>query len=230
LAELEETNEKQIGFLWYNKDENNQYLGFSDGLYDPDYDEIEYIKESSMDYRLLGQKGQEGVPTDKDSLELAADLSESTSYLNNISNLISKDVVRTLNTFKSRVTTVPDWVGKIDTAITEIKESHEVLVSKRKAMEDTYAEFLAWNASIQAEKEKRVYLQDKNIIEGNHWNDYEEDDDGNKTYSYPNLFVWKSNPYDLYGSVKTEITSIQGLITQLLTDSKTILNDGFSGF
>jgi hypothetical protein len=34
MVVTEADNEKNIGFLWYNKDENNQYLGFSDGLVD----------------------------------------------------------------------------------------------------------------------------------------------------------------------------------------------------
>jgi hypothetical protein len=27
------TNLKKIGLVWYNKDENNKYVGFSDGIY-----------------------------------------------------------------------------------------------------------------------------------------------------------------------------------------------------
>ena len=34
------TNKKKIGLVWYNKNEVDKYLGFSDGYYDPDYDEI----------------------------------------------------------------------------------------------------------------------------------------------------------------------------------------------
>lgn len=34
LIVTEADNEKNIGFLWYNKDANNQYLGFSDGIVD----------------------------------------------------------------------------------------------------------------------------------------------------------------------------------------------------
>lgn len=49
------TNLKNIGLLWYNKDEFNSYLGFTDGLYDPDYDELEYLKESNTDSRLVAQ-------------------------------------------------------------------------------------------------------------------------------------------------------------------------------
>jgi hypothetical protein len=34
------TNRKKIGLVWYNKNEFDKYLGFSDGYYDNIYDEI----------------------------------------------------------------------------------------------------------------------------------------------------------------------------------------------
>jgi len=47
------TNLKKIGLVWYNKDEDNQYIGFSDGIYQPDYDELTYLEESATDTRLI---------------------------------------------------------------------------------------------------------------------------------------------------------------------------------
>jgi hypothetical protein len=35
--------------LWYNKDSNNKYIGFSDGLYDPLYDELDYLEKAYVD-------------------------------------------------------------------------------------------------------------------------------------------------------------------------------------
>jgi hypothetical protein len=39
-----ETNLKRMGLIWYNKDENDKYIGYSDGIYsDPEtdpYDEL----------------------------------------------------------------------------------------------------------------------------------------------------------------------------------------------
>ena len=67
---------KKIGLLWYNKDENNNYLGFSDGVYASNYDELTYLQASKMDTRLLAQRGREGIPTDRDSLNLAANIEE----------------------------------------------------------------------------------------------------------------------------------------------------------
>ena len=43
-----ETNEKDIGFLWYNKDEVNNYLGFSDGLVDFETRNGETVYENKL--------------------------------------------------------------------------------------------------------------------------------------------------------------------------------------
>jgi hypothetical protein len=52
-------NTKNINLLWYNKDESNKYIGFTDGIVDRDiegniiqYDEIEYMNNTKADARL----------------------------------------------------------------------------------------------------------------------------------------------------------------------------------
>ena len=54
----EEDNQKRIGFLWYNKDENNQYIGFNDGIVDfetDDYDNIEYTSKKDANGNEVGE-------------------------------------------------------------------------------------------------------------------------------------------------------------------------------
>jgi hypothetical protein len=46
------TNQKRLKLLWYNKDEFDNYLGFSDGIFDPDYDELRYLELSRVNNRL----------------------------------------------------------------------------------------------------------------------------------------------------------------------------------
>lgn len=46
-AEDSVNNTKRIGLTWYNKDEYDNYLGFSDGIFDPEYDEEEYLTEKN---------------------------------------------------------------------------------------------------------------------------------------------------------------------------------------
>ncbi len=85
-------NTKNISILWYNKDENNRYLGFSDGIYDPNYDEITYIKLANESNRLAVQAAKGTVPDDVNALTLAADIEEAQPYITNIQSLITKDL------------------------------------------------------------------------------------------------------------------------------------------
>lgn len=87
------TNLKTIGLLWLNKDDNNQYIGFSDGIYDYDYDELDYLTKSTTDARLMAQKGRENIPMDKTSLELAANIEEAVPAILNAVDVVNKDLI-----------------------------------------------------------------------------------------------------------------------------------------
>ena len=65
---------------WYNKDSEARYIGFSDGIYDKDYDEDKYNAVVADYYRLSGQKSA-SVPDDKDALELSARLAAISSAI-----------------------------------------------------------------------------------------------------------------------------------------------------
>jgi hypothetical protein len=47
--------EKTLSFIWYNKDSDNKYIGFSDGIYDENYKEIDYRKKVENNNELIGQ-------------------------------------------------------------------------------------------------------------------------------------------------------------------------------
>lgn len=111
----DDTNLKKIGLLWYNKDDNNQYIGFSDGIYAPKYDELEYLQLARMDTRLLAQKGREGVPTDKQSLTLAANIEEAVPLIQKARDVANQDLYRVLTEFNNKV-------SKIDPMTTELKK------------------------------------------------------------------------------------------------------------
>ena len=66
---------KRLGFVWYNKDDSDEYVGYSDGICDSNYDEIEYLRTKTLDSRLVAQQGKE-VPNDEQSLRLAANVAE----------------------------------------------------------------------------------------------------------------------------------------------------------
>ena len=92
----DDSNLKTMGILWLNKDDNNRYIGFSDGVYDKDYDELDYLERAKEDTRLLDQKGKEGVPQDKTSLNLAANIEEAEIAILKAVDLITKDLTTTL--------------------------------------------------------------------------------------------------------------------------------------
>ena len=103
------TNLKKIGLLWYNKNELNQYLGFSDGIADLDengkiipYDEINYLIESKKSTRLASQMGKENVPKDPAGLELAALTDEAFAAIEEIKTLINEDLINTLENYKTK--------------------------------------------------------------------------------------------------------------------------------
>lgn len=81
--------QKNIGYYWFNKSDENEYLGFSDGVYIDEnnlgyynYDEINYLETKKTDTRLLAQKGKKNIPIDENGLELAADVEEITEIIN----------------------------------------------------------------------------------------------------------------------------------------------------
>ena len=111
------TNEKRLGLLWYNKNDLNEYLGFSDGLYDPDYDEIEYLDLAKEDTRLTVQMGRDGIPTDRDSLNLAANLEEAIPLITKAMKVVTQDLTTTLRALRSQVEGITTFTNEIDKLI-----------------------------------------------------------------------------------------------------------------
>lgn len=143
----DDTNRKKIGLVWYNKDEDNRYVGFSDGVYGSVinevtnafgqveevaevYDEIKhYIKPSSTELRLTSQKGRLDIPEDEVSLRLAANIEEASSILYKISSMLTQDLGRELNYFL-------DLSKGWDTLESKIESLSEQLMNASAAMRD----------------------------------------------------------------------------------------------
>jgi succinate dehydrogenase flavin-adding protein (antitoxin of CptAB toxin-antitoxin module) len=102
LADDESTNTKGVGLLWYNKNDAGQYLGFSDGLYDKNYDEIAYLELSERDSRLLAQQGKD-VPLDENGLDLSADIVDAEKLLKKLKTSITQDLYQMLYAFRARI-------------------------------------------------------------------------------------------------------------------------------
>ncbi len=97
---------KSIGLLWYNKDDNGKYIGFSDGLFGDaetyDYDELAYLKDYEQESRLLNQEGKE-VPTDKEGLTLSADLNDMNRIITDLRAAIGVDLWNTLQQYQKEI-------------------------------------------------------------------------------------------------------------------------------
>lgn len=118
------TNQKTLGFLWYNKTEDNKYIGFSDGIVTRnedgsifDYDEITYLNDSEVDARLMAQKGKT-VATDTIGLDAAASIEEAEPILNQCSKLITSDLTNTFKSFKDRLRGLVELQEEIDDILT----------------------------------------------------------------------------------------------------------------
>ena len=97
---------KSIGLLWYNKDDNGKYIGFSDGLFGDaevyDYDELAYLEDYEQESRLLNQEGKE-VPTDKEGLTLSADLDDMNRIITDLRAAIGVDLWNTLQQYQKEI-------------------------------------------------------------------------------------------------------------------------------
>lgn len=99
----DKTNDKSMGLVWYNKTENDEYIGFSDGIVELDsdnqiiqYDEIDYLEKNYAEARLIAQKGKSGIPTDELSLTLAANIEESEPFMTQTYEALTTDLSNVL--------------------------------------------------------------------------------------------------------------------------------------
>jgi hypothetical protein len=103
FAATNETNTKRIDLLWYNKNEDNQYLGFTDGVEKPDYDEVDYLNLTETERKIIAQKGKGNIPTDRNGLLISANAEESFSILESSKRLVEKDLKNTIEAFRDRL-------------------------------------------------------------------------------------------------------------------------------
>lgn len=102
--------QKDVSILWFNKDENNNYIGFSDGIYDSSYSEDAY-NQSQEDYLAkLKYTSSDYAPNYEESLQL----------------YVSKDQI---NTYKNEIiktqTKIENSIGQIKNIATDIQQLEE---------------------------------------------------------------------------------------------------------
>jgi hypothetical protein len=79
-------NSRDISLIWYNKSGANSYIGFSDGIYDPYYDEIEYLTKLEKHNDLKAQTVKD-VPNDEIGLQVSKTTSD---ILNNMETILTE--------------------------------------------------------------------------------------------------------------------------------------------
>ena len=145
------SNSREIGLLWYNKNEDNTYIGFSDGIYDPTYDEIQYLKDTEQDSRLVSQLGKD-VPTDEAGLTVSADLEEVLPLLKTLRDTVTRDLNTNVRAFQEQVQTISQAtnLGNNFTAVlNSISTTGKTITESRDTLKEEYTAILSAARKIQ---------------------------------------------------------------------------------
>ena len=142
----DETNNKHLGLVWYNKDELDGYVGFSDGIVDSDYDEIQYLKASYADTRLTRNANKGTIANDELSLTLAANIEDSEPYMQNVYKALTTDLSTELQALGRQLTgwpTLQTELNKFISAWGEGAEKNTALLTEARNTAETAVENLA---------------------------------------------------------------------------------------
>ena len=145
------SNSREIGLLWYNKNEDNTYIGFSDGIYDPTYDEIQYLKDTEQDSRLVSQLGKD-VPTDEAGLTVSADLEEVLPLLKTLRDTVTRDLNTNVRAFQEQVQTISQATNLGDsftTVLNSISTTGKTITESRDTLKEEYTAILSAARKIQ---------------------------------------------------------------------------------
>lgn len=88
--DYDKTNyKKSIYSTWYNKDDNNTYIGFTDGIVDMEYDEDAYYEKYNSEMKGATLVTLEkGIPNIKEALQIYANTKSLTEYYTQLKNHI----------------------------------------------------------------------------------------------------------------------------------------------
>lgn len=142
------SNSRDIGLLWYNKDENNTYIGFSDGIYDSGYDEITYLEISEVDSRLVAQMGKD-VPNDETALGISADIEEAQPIFKNLRNALTRDLRNNLTAYQGQTKSIETFNDDFDLLLSKISTVGQQIEEDQKTMTEEYAKILSAAKKIQ---------------------------------------------------------------------------------
>lgn len=198
LADNESVNTKGIGLLWYNKNDAGQYLGYSDGIVDRDYDEIEYLQLSEHDSRLLAQQGKD-VPLDEIGLDLSADIVDAEKLLEKLTTSITQDLYQMIWAFYSRIEGVVN-----DTENNDLENYFNNLTNAQTGL------IAAAGKQLDEDSKKMVDYYLAKLSNARDKMDGEEYEPTTLTYNLPNKMVEKAQ--NVVNAVLSQDTTTPGLL------------------
>ena len=138
---LEVTNTKKLSVLWYNKDENHKYIGFSDGKYyftgegdnkiSAVYPEEEYLAAVAEDNRLRAQRS-ESVCDSFEALDAADNYHRASLKIRETLGYVENTFIKKMYAFKRELTgfaiaqvAVDNWVQNVNANLSDAKREYE---------------------------------------------------------------------------------------------------------
>lgn len=152
------TNQKAIKLIWYNTDDKNRYVGFSDGIVDNTYDEMDYDKKTNNHNRLMLQASQGNVPNDYSGFELGARMNEIGNINTSLKKLIDKDLYSNLKKFRNDLAPVNNSKinASFQTIINYMENEGQAILTQLDSLYNFYLQGLNFAA---AASQKKLYYQ-----------------------------------------------------------------------
>lgn len=218
-------NSRDMGLLWYNKDKDNTYIGFSDGLYDPEYDELEYLDISEVDSRLTSQLGKD-VPTDEAGLEVSADLEEAQPLFKSLRNSLTRDLRNNIYAYQEQIQSLTQFKDDFNYLLSLISETGKKVEEYQEIMNKEYEAILSAARKIQEGTLVAKPQQTITIIDvGNKVNIVLDEVTSFLNDTKSEIKENYSGFMSIYDTYETRITKVQATIQNYLTQLNMLLND-----
>lgn len=218
-------NSRDMGLLWYNKDEDNTYIGFSDGLYDPEYDELEYLDISEVDSRLTSQLGKD-VPTDEAGLEVSADLEEAQPLFKSLRNSLTRDLRNNIYAYQGQIQSLIQFEDDFNYLLSLISETGKKVEEYQEIMNKEYEAILSAARKIQEGTLVAKPQQTITIIDvGNKVNLVLDEVTLFLNDTKSEIKENYSGFMSIYDTYETRIIKVQATIQNYLTQLNMLLND-----
>ena len=225
----DESNNKRFGLIWYNKNENNGYVGYSDGVYDQNYDEIKYLKFAHTDSRLTRNIGKSTVANDELSLTLAANIEESEPHMKNIYEALTTSLSAELQALGRQITGWTELKDKLNQFITsyipegetesvsaKLVQAREIAESATQNWVNLYTKILQHGYNLQNDTYTSIEKRDKALQEIEDWfNDSDTGCGGKNPYKVFSTIINGDEDTDTLGIVADDVHSNELIINNI---------------